>query len=108
MAKTSASPRKRASETAKKTSVKTKSSSSTLSIDKVNEVALSTLKKLNLEEKLCNDIEWCLGSFRHDQNPTGLIETAGRALVVLKSAKAKSTKAVAASVISNLEKALKK
>ncbi|NBW34878.1 MAG: hypothetical protein EBR30_07635 [Cytophagia bacterium] len=76
-------------------------------MDKVSEAALAALKKLNVEEKLQQDIAWCLGSYSHDNNPVGLIETAKRALTVLKAAKAKNAKAVTVKVISDLEKVIK-
>ncbi|NBP70118.1 MAG: hypothetical protein EBU52_15400 [Cytophagia bacterium] len=75
-------------------------------MDKVSEAALAALKKLNVEEKLQQDIAWCLGSYSHDNNPVGLIETAKRALTVLKAAKAKNTKAVTVKLISDLEKVI--
>jgi hypothetical protein len=107
MAKTPSSPKKKPSEALKKTSVKKKPATSVVGVDTANEQALATLEKLNIEVSLRSDIQWCLGSYRHDQNPAGLIETAGRALDVLKTAKAKNAKAVAAKVISDLQKVLK-
>lgn len=107
MAKTTSAPKKKASEAPKKTPAKKKATASVVTLDTANKQALATLAQLNIEENLRNDIEWCLGSYRHDQNPVGLIETAGRALNALKAAKAKNTKAVAAKVISDLQKVLK-
>lgn len=108
MAKTSTTPRKKVSEAPKKATTKKKTvTASTVDIDKANEQALTTLQQLNIEENLQSDIQWCLGSYRHDQNPIGLIETGRRALDALKAAKAKNTKAVTAKVISDLQKALK-
>lgn len=106
MAKTSASPKKKASETPKKAPAKKKATSSSVNIDMANEQALAALEQLNIEDSLRSEIQWCLGSYRHDQNPTGLIETAKRALTALKAAKAKNTKAVAAKVISDLQKVI--
>lgn len=104
MAKTSTS-KKKVAETPKKTAVK-KKASATVSIDKANEAALSALKKLGIEEQLQNDIEWCLGSYRHDGNAVGLVETGIKAIKVLKAVKSKSPKAVTAKVITDLEKAI--
>ena len=105
MAKASIPAKKKSSETPKKNS--SKKPTATVQIDTINEQALVVLKKLNLDTKLCNDIEWCLGSFRHDQNPKGLVETAAKALVVLKEVKAKNAKAVPAKLITDLQKAVK-
>lgn len=107
MAKSTTPAKKKISTNAEKSAPKKKVSASTVSLDNVNEAALTVLKKLNIEEKLQNDIAWCLGSYGHDNNPVGLIETAKRAIIVLKAAKAKNTKAVAAKVISDLEKVVK-
>ena len=106
MAKASIPAKKKSNETPKKTPVK-KKSTATVQIDTINEQALVALTKLNLDSNLCNDIEWCLGSFRHDQNPKGLVETAAKALVVLKEAKAKNAKAVPAKLITDLQKEVK-
>jgi hypothetical protein len=103
MAKTSSSTKKNAP--AKKTAAPKKVA--TLAIDKVNEQALVALQKLAIEDKLRNDIEWCLGSYRHDQNAIGLTQTAARALTALKAAKAKNAKAVTAKLITDLEKVSK-
>lgn len=106
MAKTPPSPKKKSSEAPKKTAVKKKPATSVIGVDTANEQALAALEKLNIEVSLRSEIEWCLGSYRHDKNPVGLIETARRSLNALKEAKAKSTKAVAARVISDLQKVL--
>jgi hypothetical protein len=78
-----------------------------IAIDKVNEQALTALEKLAIEDKLRSDIEWCLGSYRHDQNAVGLTDTAARALAALKAAKAKNAKAVSAKLITDLGKVAK-
>ncbi|GCC50549.1 hypothetical protein SanaruYs_07640 [Chryseotalea sanaruensis] len=107
MAKSTTPVKKKVSTSAKKSSPAKKASNSSITLDMVNEAALTALKKLNIEEKLQNDIAWCLGSYRHDNNPVGLIETAKRAITVLKAAKAKNAKAVAVKVITDLEKVVK-
>lgn len=77
-----------------------------VSIEKVSEDIISKLKALNLEQQLQADIEWCLGSYRYDQNPIGLFENAAKALVVFKHEQARKTKGVTAAFISSIEKAL--
>lgn len=77
-----------------------------VSIEKVSEDIISKLKALNLEQQLQADIEWCLGSYRYDQNPIGLFENAAKALVVFKQEQARKTKGVTAAFISSIEKAL--
>lgn len=88
---------------AKKTVIKPKTSS----IEKVSEEILAKLKALDIEHQLQADIEWCLGSYRFDQNPTGLIETANKAVFVFKQELTKKTKGVTATFISGIEKSLK-
>lgn len=107
MAKSTTTTKKKVSSSAKKAAPKKKANTSSVALDTVNQAALAALKKLNIEEKLQNDIEWCLGSYGHDNNPVGLIETAKRAITILKAAKAKNAKAVAVKVISDLEKVIK-
>ncbi len=88
---------------AKKSSAKPK----TVSIEKVSEDILAKLKTLDLEHQLQADIEWCLGSYRYDNNATGLLETASKALTVFKQAQAKKTKGVTATFIASIESVLK-
>jgi hypothetical protein len=107
MAKSTSSTKSKASTSVKKAAPAKKVSTASVAIDKVSEAALAALKKLNVEEKLQQDIAWCLGSYSHDNNPIGLIEAAKRALTVLKAAKAKNAKAVTVKVISDLEKVIK-
>ena len=79
----------------------------TNNIEKVTEDALQKLQELGIEEQLQRDIQWCLGSYRADNNPVGLYESAKKALAVLREEKEKKTKGVTAKMISDLEKAVK-
>jgi hypothetical protein len=106
MAKASTPAKKKTSEAPKKAPLK-KKATAVAQLDAISEQALIVLQKLNIETKLCNDIEWCLGSYRHDHNPTGLLETAAKALSVLQEAKVKNAKAVPAKLLTDLQKALK-
>jgi len=72
-----------------------------------SEEVLSTLKKLNIEQQLQADIEWCIGSYNADKNPIGLFDMINRALPILKTELAKKTKGVTAKLIGNLEQVLK-
>ena len=76
-------------------------------LEQASEEALSKLKSLGLQEGLQSELEWCLGSYRFDRNPSGLSEVAGRVLTVLAAEKEKKTKGVTAKLIGDLEKALK-
>lgn len=76
-------------------------------IEKASEDALQKLQELGIDEQLQRDIQWCLGSYRADNNPVGLHETAKKALAVLREEKEKKTKGVTAKLISDLEKAVK-
>jgi len=77
------------------------------SIEKVSEDTLKTLQTLGIDQQLQADLEWCLGSYRSDQNPSGLYEMMERAKVVLNAEKAKKTKGVTAKTVGDLEKVLK-
>lgn len=76
-------------------------------IEKVNENILKKLQELNVEQALQADIEWCLGSYRNDNNPSGLYIMAERALSVFAFELTKDPKSVPASLIKDIEKALK-
>jgi len=80
--------------------------SSTDRIEKVSVQALKTLESLGIEQQLQQDIEWCLGSYRHDKNPAGLFEMIERALPVLIAAKERKAKGVTSKLIDDIEKAL--
>jgi hypothetical protein len=82
-------------------------SSSTISLEQASEEALKKLQSLGIEQQLQSELEWCLGSYRNDRNPSGLLLVAGRALNVLNAEKAKKTKGVTTKLIGDLEKALK-
>jgi hypothetical protein len=89
-----------------KTKSKPKVSSENL-LEQASEDALRKLQDLGIESQLQSELEWCLGSYRFDRNPTGLKDVAGRALTVLNSEKGKKTKGVTAKLVGDLEKALK-
>ena len=61
-------------------------------IEKVSEDALQKLQELGIDDQLQRDIQWCLGSYRADNNPVGLYENVRKALEVLKTEKEKKTK----------------
>lgn len=84
-----------------------KTSSSAPSLEKTGEEILKKLKSLDLDHQLQADLEWCLGSFKYDKNPIGLIESAERAVVVFKDALNKKMKGVTAKTINDIEKVLK-
>jgi len=68
---------------------------------------MAKLKALDIEPQLQADIEWCLGSYNHDNNPVGLYEMGERALDVFKQQLEKKTKGVTAKMVADLEKAVK-
>ena len=102
MAKASA---KTVSAPAKKSAAKPKAKTS-VNIEKVSEDVLAKLKSLNIEQQLQADLEWCLGSYRFDQNASGLLEVVKKSLDILKQEHARKTKGVTATLISSIEKAL--
>ncbi len=89
----------------KKTVAKPKAKTTT-NIEKVSEEILTKLKSLDLDQQLQADLEWCLGSYRYDQNATGLIEAIGKAHEVLKQAHVKKTKGITSTLLSTIEKVL--
>ncbi len=103
MAKASA---KKVSAPVKKSTAKPKATKATVNIEKLTEDILTKLKSLNIEYQLQADLEWCLGSYRFDQNASGLMEVIGKALVVLKQEQAKKTKGVTTTLLNSIEKAL--
>jgi len=88
----------------KKAATKKATVSESNSIVTTSENILKKLKDLGIDNQLQADLEWCLGSYKADNNPVGLYEMAKRALVVFKDNK--STKGVTAKLISDLEKAV--
>jgi hypothetical protein len=77
-----------------------------VNIEKVSEDILAKLKSLNIENQLQADLEWCLGSYRFDQNATGLLEVIRKAHEVLSQEYAKKTKGITSTLLSSIEKAL--
>lgn len=75
-------------------------------IEKISEQVLTKLQALDIEHGLQADIQWCIGSYRHDKNPVGLYQMLGRALPVLKAQREKNARSVAARLITDIEKAL--
>lgn len=73
-------------------------------IEKISTATLKKLQELGIDQQLQADMEWCLGSYKYDKNPSGLYEMNQRALRVLKTEKEKKTKGVTAKMITDLEK----
>src|SRR5688572_14441418 len=73
-------------------------------IEKISEDVLRKLQELGIEEHLQRDLEWCLGSYRADNNPVGLYDTIRKAVSVFKNEKEKKTKGVTGKFITDLEK----
>ena len=82
-------------------------SKSPFPLKKSCEDALKKLTDLGLDPQLQADIEWCLGSYKADNNPAGLYEMAEKALQVFMTEKEKKTKGITAKLIGDLEKVLK-
>lgn len=102
-----AKPVKTAKATAPKAPAKTKSTSSPSAvIEKATLQALKALQSLGIEQELQQEIEWCLGSYRHDNNPSGLYEMTKRSIAVLQEAKERKAKGVTAKLLTDLEKAV--
>ncbi len=65
---------------------------------------LGDSKYNEVKEKL----EWCLGSYKHDKNPAGLVEYGHKAVDMLKQARTEKPKLVSQKLVEDLEKALAK
>jgi hypothetical protein len=72
------------------------------------QAANQVFAKLNIEEyaDLQSKLEYCIGSYDHDKNPSGLVEYGKVALDELKSFKAQNPRKVNKKVIADLEKYL--
>lgn len=90
----------------KKSAAKPKAKTTANNIEKVSEEILAKLKSLELEQQLQADLEWCLGSYRYDQNATGLREVIAKAHGLLKQEHAKKTKGITSTLLTNIEKVL--
>ena len=107
MAKTTSKPTTSKAEPKAESKAKPKAKTAALSLEEASEEALKKLQSLGIEPQLQSELQWCLGSYRFDRNPSGLYETAGRAVAVLNEEKTKKTKGVTAKFVSDLEKAVK-
>lgn len=67
--------------------------------------ALAKLKDNNYTD-IQSKLQWCLGSYDHDKNPSGLHEYGVKSLEVLKTVKAQQPRKVTKKVIDDLEKAI--
>ena len=103
MARTTA---KTATSTDKKNTAKPKTSGAD-SLEKLSEETLKKFQTLGIDQQLQSDLEWCLGSYRHDKNPSGLLKVIDKSITVLKGEQIKKTKGVTSKLINDLEKILK-
>lgn len=76
----------------------------TLTLEKTVEATVEKLQKLKIQDQLIAELQWCLGSYRYDQNPIGLIEKSSAALGALKAEKEKNSRAVSKKLLADLEK----
>lgn len=72
------------------------------------EEAVVVFQKLNNKKfkEIQSKLEWCIGSYSFDNNPTGLVEYGSESLVLLKMVKSKEPRKVTKKTLDNLEKAL--
>lgn len=73
-------------------------------IVKLCEEAKEKMISLGIEEQLVSEIEWCLGSFASDGNPSGLIEKSAEAVAKLEAFKVKNPRKVGQKLIDDLKK----
>jgi hypothetical protein len=77
---------------------------STKNLEKTVVSTLEKLEKLKLGEQLHAELLWCLNSYKHDNNPVGLVEKSQEALELLKAKREENSKAVSKKLIEDLEK----
>ncbi|MDR7129169.1 hypothetical protein J2X69_001504 [Algoriphagus sp. 4150] len=75
-------------------------------LEKMIPEVVQKLSKLKAGEVLAAELDWCLGSFKYDNNPEGIIEKSHAALAVFKEAREKNSKAVSKKLVESLEKVL--
>ncbi len=70
--------------------------------------AIVAFQKLNNKKfsDIQSKLEWCIGSYSYDRNPSGLHEYGLKSLDILKKVKAKEPRKVNKKVIDGLEKAI--
>jgi hypothetical protein len=91
----------------KKVATKAPAKSKSVDIEKVSKTILTKLKSLDLDIQLQSEIVWCLGSYSYDKNPTGLFETAERAIGIFKTELARKSKGITPKFIADIEAAIK-
>ena len=99
---TKAAPKKAVVKTTSKVTGKAK----TADLEKVSKTILAKLKLLDMDQQLQSEIEWCLGSYSHDKNPVGLIQTAKTATNLFKTELARKTKGINAKFIADIEESI--
>lgn len=72
------------------------------------EAATATFAKLNNEAyaDIQSKLQYCIGSYDHDKNPSGLIEYGKKALNELTAFKANNPRKVTKKLLTDLEKSL--
>lgn len=76
-------------------------------IEAAARTALAKLRELSLDAELQADLDWCLGSYSFDKNPSGLYEMVGRAIRVFTAERERKTKGITAKLLTDLEKSIK-
>lgn len=76
-------------------------------MEKVLIEAKDKLIDLGIAEQLVSEIEWCLGSYAHDQNPVGLYQKGEEAYATLEDYKKSNARKVPKKLLEDLSKALK-
>jgi hypothetical protein len=72
------------------------------------ELAIQAFRKLKQTDfdDIISKLEYCIGSYNFDKNPSGLVEYGFKALEMLREVKKKHPKKVTAVVIRSLEESL--
>jgi hypothetical protein len=72
------------------------------------ELAVQAFQKLKQPEfeDIISKLEFCIGSYNHDKNPSGLVEFGFKAMEMLKEIRKKHPRKVSTEIINALEESL--
>lgn len=79
-----------------------------MNVEKLEKLMADVIEKLEKlkHADLAAELSWCWVSFQNDQNPTGVIEKASKALASFKEAREKNAKSISKKLVEDFEKAL--
>jgi hypothetical protein len=77
-------------------------------LEKVCKEAVAKLQKMeNVKyQEVRENLEWCIGSYNYDRNPSGIIEFGRKAVDIFKEARDENPRKVSKKLVADLDKAL--